>query len=190
LEPDHVIVGRFKNTLARDSGTTSIRVKGSSASNFASGYNNSANVSSLTGPESQDYMRSLSPGAAYRYWLVQTETTDSVIHEVGKIHLGRWLNLGRDPLYSSRVSRGPLGAFSRRTALAFELRYEGISDSARDSLQENVLSRSENPIFLYDSSDDRALLGVELLHCRVVRTRHNSRAINNNSLTVLVEEVI
>jgi hypothetical protein len=180
----------LKTTVAKDTGTSAIRVKGSSASNFATGYNNSANITSLVGPQSADYVRALSPGAAYRYWLVQTETTDSVVHEVGKIHLGTWLDLGRDPLYSSPVSRGPLGAFSRRSALAFEFRYEGVSDSARDSLQDKVLARAENPIFLYDASDDRALMGVMLLHCRIVRVRHTIRSVNNNSLTILVEEVI
>jgi len=189
-EPNHVILGRIGASVARDTGTSAVRVKGSTVSNFASGYNNSANISTLTGAQAHDYVRTLSPGSAYRYWLVQLETTDSVIIEVGKIHIGNWLDLGRDPLYSSRISRGPLGNYSRRSALAFELRYEGVTDSARQDLQDKVISRAENPIFLYDTANSRALLGVQLLHCRIANIKQNATAINRNNLTLTVEEVI
>lgn len=189
-EPDHVIVSRIGATVARDTGTTAIRVKGSSASDFSTGYNNAANVTTLYGPQSADYYRAISPGAAYRYWQVGIETTDSVIIEAGKIHVGNWFDIGRDPLASSPISRGPLGAYSRRAAFAWEIRYDGITDAKREAFQQAFIERPENGFFLYDTSASRPLLGNTLLHVRLVNVRQSQISVNKNSIIMTIEELI
>lgn len=143
----------------------------------------------LLGPNNEDYYADLTTDITGpdRYARVTIDTgTDSFIHSWGKVYFGDMFDPGRDPVEVTEKKITVGRSQIRRLAL----RYRGLTDATRTSIQSTLQADSNYAgFFLYDPGDD-ILDGDRLLHVRLVSTRSTVDWKDSNSITLVVEEML
>lgn len=163
----------------------------------------------LLGPRANDWLRTFTASASYRYFQIQLLNTTPTAFDVrlGKVLLGNLFDFGLDPgpaLLSKPydVGKAEFTADSGSKHLArvespkyqVGFTWEGVSDSATQSFIEKIYDkRDTQTVFLYTTSFHDILDSTQLLHVRVldefsvtgVRGKPNYNVVNANFQEVL-----
>lgn len=191
-QPDHLIIARADLLRKADSTATLWSVTGSASSAFTSpnSVSGTYGTGDLVGPRNEDLVVSLTHGSSYQYWRVKNVTTASVRHNVAKMYLGNWFDMGRDPIYGVLQKRVVETENNRDPRYVFDVEWNGISDQKRQDFIGSIVKwRDVNPVFVYDSADVM-LNDVRLLHCWLTAFEFKANSKNNNYIKVTFEEAI
>ena len=191
-QPDHIIIARADLVRKKDSASTTWTVSGSASASITSPETktDTFDTSDLDGPGGEDLISEFTYASAFRYWRFTLATTASIACEFSKLHIGNFLDLGRDPLWSREVSRPFSPGHTRRDPYVFQFEWQGITNTKRNLFFDYVVQYAENPIFLYAKTNTVTLAGQSLLHARLIDFSEESVAHNVNTITATFEECI
>jgi len=191
-QPDHIIIARADLVRKKDSAATTWTLSGSASAAITSPETKTGtfNTTDLDGPGGEDFISEFTYATAFRYWRFTLATTASIACEFSKLHIGNFLDLGRDPLWSREVSRPFSPGHTRRDPYVFQFEWQGITNTKRNLFFDYVVQYAENPIFLYAKTNTVTLAGQSLLHARLIDFGEESVAHDINTITATFEECI
>ena len=167
------------------------------------------NISSLTGPHSQDYILVFNESSAYRYWRVVLESTSgSLAHEISKAFFGSWFTFDNtEPSYPysskyiqpAKTFKADFGSRFRhrggKPQKTYSLTWTAVSDSARDSFEAKIGKLHDvTPFILYTPNEAfrNALGGQKMVYAWLDNYQQSSGSTikDDNTITLdFVEDV-
>lgn len=191
ISPDYFIISRADILSNSDSADPTITLRGSASGSYTSPEDEvlTLTTASLSGYYNEDVILETTFSTSYRYWRLIIATTESFQREFSKLYFGNWLNLGRDPIYPTRIEKEWVGGNVRKMRRVINLRYRDIADDKRIAFEQNIArNRDIHPIFLYDKGN-KILKGGKLVHCSLLSHAWSFNAYGTD-LDVTFEELI
>jgi hypothetical protein len=182
-----------------DNGTTEsittggllITVYGDTTSAFASPETVATRVSTadLLGVDYEDLIIPLSFAATKTYWRIKLETDNAFQHEVSKIFMGSYFDMGVEPVVPMINDSE---STARRAAKSFSINFEGMSATKRAEFYSKIVSKlGVGAIFVYAKDGyDEMFGGRTLVYCNIEDIRHQIVTMNNEKFSLLLKEAI
>lgn len=148
------------------------------------------NFSSLTGPQSDDYITSFATSSTNRNWTVTITASTACKFEHSKHYFGTLFDMGREPLYTFPTKREKENGRVRVPPYVYELRWEGITDAVVQSLNSSIMRyRDINPVLLYDANN-YVLNGFTSMHAQIIDHKIEAATVNQYNVTITFEQLI
>lgn len=193
ITPDFLILARADLLFKSDSANPAVALIGSASSSFSSPDTYSSTITSATlyGSTNEDWIYLPTVTTPRRYWRVQITTTASFAHRFSKLYLGASLDLGRDPSFPRRVTRGMTNVRDRAAQHMFFFDWRGITDANRYNFN-TVLGkyRDVNPVFLFTRTFHDTLNELRVLHSELVTVESITKIRGTNHIRITFDEVI
>lgn len=188
---DYLIVSDAKATIKDGSTLILLAARAATSGAFTSIVSNAWSTSDLVGPHDKDYITTFNTTSAYRQWQVQFHASANTANfPHGQIYFGRFFDFGRDPTSSSKTKLDYNQDKGIHQALDFEFKYEGITETKRDSFEDKMGQyKDENTIFLYSRSYHAALFGQRLINCQIVDYKFTQQSAFLHDLEISLREV-
>lgn len=191
LNPTKLILNGLFWSCSADSDDINVIFRGSNASNFSTGENESYTIalSDLVGHFQEIFIGEVSFSSAYRYYRVEFNFTESITLKLKKIYFTNPLDLGCDPL-KPLIIRSAKKDFSFKNPYTFELKYKGLTNDQKQEIENKIFAMADSQgVFLHDTGD-LLFQGREALFCLVRNWRLNRMMRDNWEVTLNLEAVI
>lgn len=172
----------------------SISVRGADDSAFTTNvYTESVSgisSSDLIGRHAEDYVLELD-GDKYRdYWEMAISTSTSHIMKLRKAYLGQWFYFGVEPDAPASFSGDVISSY-RENRKTFSLKWKGVTNDNLRLFIDNILNYYQfNPVVLYARDWTGVLNNEKVLHCKINEYSLERNTHNNNTVSLVFEEII
>jgi hypothetical protein len=131
------------------------------------------------------------PSSAFRYWeLVTGHGSTSKKWSFRKLFFGRFLDLGRDPVFPVSVGRAYVDSRERAAPFELTLRWRGISDAKKAEFLDKVARNADvHPVVLWDKGNE-VFPGFRTLHAVLSAFSIAPRRPNSNEIDATFREVV
>ena len=174
--------------ILRDSGVTVVRLRGSDGVTPATVATVTLSSITLDGGQDRDYLTTFNETSAYRYWLVEMDSSGDTKRPVSKLYFGTLFDIGRDPQFSRSVSsdKGDKSIYEKDK---MSLSYNGVSTTKRQDFESKIGDYSDaNDVILYANSYTAVLAGKSLISCAITDYSFEARGAKQNDLRIELEE--
>lgn len=200
---DYIIFSKVKAGKTWGATDLYVQKKTAAGSYSAAGGTTSLNSKTLYGPSGEDIVftseignsdsATLPISTTARYIKCVFGKTSGMTYksawELGKWYLGSWLDLGRDPVAITSGQSG-IGGSERSLKYTFQIEWEGVSGTNKNSFVNYIANYPERGFFLYTKTAHDVLLNLRLLHCRLVEHSILQEVENSFSISATFEELI
>lgn len=159
-------------------------------------------LTTLYGPNTNDYITVSTNSTAYRYWRIRIKDTTptSFALKIGKIYFGSYFDMGREPNDYKLTEIKPDSTFRTSSGMVanlttalpkkrFECEWVKLTTDKIDSFYSTLFKyKDTTPIFLYTTVNHRVLDNLRLLHCRIVSAETQPLFNNYYKLKVVFEQ--
>lgn len=191
--PDHLILSRLDLMTERDTGDISVTVFADDNAGFTSPTTiiDTVGTADLLGPYNEDGLIDISAFAsAENFWRVNIATFQTEVHEWAFARLGKWFDLGRDPVYPLKLEPGEGSGNVKRRGYSLTADWRGLTEGKIQEFEQRVVfSADSDPIWLYDTNNC-ALSGFTLLPCRLTSYQPTRVQENTFDLRVVFREFV
>lgn len=146
------------------------------------------------GPRTEDYLKTTTQTSAFRYWRLTLNNVGStaILPAFSKAMFGPAFDFGRDPDWSRAMQRTVLNKGVREPRYTLQLEYRAITNAVVQSFDTEIAAyRDIAPVVLFTTSVYHELLNsAKAMHCLITDFAVTPVSVNNNTISITLEELI